>query len=113
MGIDKTLSLCKNLFMSEEQQPLLPGGDQSGAFPLKVWDNDLSRRGITQLTQPTKEKNFYFVRDAIGGIFKINFSAGYDPGVAPNGDVTASREPRHTFANIVRVSEDEMAEWLK
>ena len=99
--------------VSIKPQSLLPQKDQSSAVALDVWDKDLSQRGITQLTQPTKDKQFFFVRDAVGGLFKINFSTGYDPGVTPKGNVTESREPKQTFANIVRVTKEEMTEWSR
>lgn len=99
--------------VSIKPQSLLPQEDQSGAFALEVWENNLSKRGITQLTQPTKDKQFFFVRDALGDLFKVNFNTGYDPGVTPKGNVTESLEPRQTYANIVRVTKDEMSKWLK
>ncbi len=79
-------------------KPFLQTGQDSTALPIEQWDKVSNQ--LTQLTTPTLEKNFYFTQDAAGTKYKINFSTGHD-------------QQGQTFANIVKVTDQEMADWLK
>lgn len=90
-----------NLNMAEktsEQKPFLVQNQNSAALPMEEWDKVSDQ--FKQLTTPTHEKEFYFVEDMTGIKYKINFGTGIDP-------------RGQTFANIVKVTDDEMKTWLK
>lgn len=105
-------SVLKFATMTKEKPaPLLAQGVDFGTRSLEEWDLELST--LEKLSAPSESMPFYFVKDAIGGIFKINTITEPYHQMGPTQLHNASSAYRQAMINIVRVTPEEMRSWLE